>query len=396
MKNFFKEAQSIEGEIIRWRRYLHENPEIGCNLPKTVTFVTSTLEKMGYSPKLTSNNGIVAVLDSENGGKTLLLRADMDALPIMEETDLPFKSKNKDASHSCGHDNHTAMLLGAAKILMDNKHLLKGRVKFVFEPDEETTRGAKSMIDDGILENPQVDAAMAFHSMVGKFLNTGQVAYSRGPAMASADIFEITVEGKATHGASPEFGVDPINIMSHIQIALNTILSREKPQKEPVVLNIGMFNAGNVPNAIPNKASMSGTLRTFDQFVREKLKNRIIEISTGIAKSFGGNAKVEFKMGTPAVINDLDVGDEIVSYVKEVIGNENVIDFPSAMGSEDFSEVLLRVPGVFLWIGMGSISQGYNFGMHNPKAIFNEEGLVYGSALFAHCAVKWLENNFSR
>ncbi len=189
------------------------------------------LEEMGYSPELTSNNGIVAVLDSENGGKTLLLRADMDALPIMEETDLPFKSKNKGASHSCGHDNHTAMLLGAAKILMDNKHLLKGRVKFVFEPDEETTRGAKSMIDDGVLENPQVDAAMAFHSMVGKFLNTGQVAYSRGPTMASADIFEITVEGKATHGASPEFGVDPINIMSHIQIALNTILSRENLRK---------------------------------------------------------------------------------------------------------------------------------------------------------------------
>lgn len=396
MKDFFKEAKLIEDEIIKWRRYLHENPETGCDLPITVEFVTSTLKKIGYSPELTSNNGIVAILDSNNDGKTLLLRADMDALPIMEETDLSFKSKNKNASHSCGHDNHTAMLLGTAKILMDNKHLLKGKIKFVFEPDEETTKGAKSMIYDGILENPHVDAAMAFHNMVGKFLNTGQVAYSRGPAMASADIFEIIVEGKATHGASPEFGIDPINIMSHIQIALNTILSREKPQKEPVVLTIGMFNAGSVPNAIPNKASMAGTLRTFEQSVREKLKNRIIEISTGIAKSFGGNANVEFKMGTPAVVNDLGVGDEIISYVKEIIGTENVIDFPAAMGSEDFSEILLRVPGVFLWIGMGSISEGYNFGMHNPKAVFNEEGLVYGSALFAHCAVKWLENNLNR
>lgn len=396
MKDFFKEAKLIEDEIIKWRRYLHENPETGCDLPITVEFITSTLKKIGYSPELTSNNGIVAILDSNNDGKTLLLRADMDALPIMEETDLSFKSKNKNASHSCGHDNHTAMLLGTAKILMDNKHLLKGKIKFVFEPDEETTKGAKSMIYDGILENPHVDAAMAFHNMVGKFLNTGQVAYSRGPAMASADIFEIIVEGKATHGASPEFGIDPINIMSHIQIALNTILSREKPQKEPVVLTIGMFNAGSVPNAIPNKASMAGTLRTFEQSVREKLKNRIIEISTGIAKSFGGNANVEFKMGTPAVVNDLGVGDEIISYVKEIIGTENVIDFPAAMGSEDFSEILLRVPGVFLWIGMGSISEGYNFGMHNPKAVFNEEGLVYGSALFAHCAVKWLENNLNR
>ncbi|MGO0985761.1 M20 family metallopeptidase [Clostridioides difficile] len=396
MKDFFKEAKLIEDEIIKWRRYLHENPETGCDLPITVEFVTSTLKKIGYSPELTSNNGIVAILDSNNDGKTLLLRADMDALPIMEETDLSFKSKNKNASHSCGHDNHTAMLLGTAKILMDNKHLLKGKIKFVFEPDEETTKGAKSMIYDGILENPHVDAATAFHNMVGKFLNTGQVAYSRGPAMASADIFEIIVEGKATHGASPEFGIDPINIMSHIQIALNTILSREKPQKEPVVLTIGMFNAGSVPNAIPNKASMAGTLRTFEQSVREKLKNRIIEISTGIAKSFGGNANVEFKTGTPAVVNDLGVGDEIISYVKEIIGTENVIDFPAAMGSEDFSEILLRVPGVFLWIGMGSISEGYNFGMHNPKAVFNEEGLVYGSALFAHCAVKWLENNLNR
>ncbi len=396
MQDFFEEARQIEDEIIQWRRYLHQNAELGCNLPKTVEFVVNKLKEMGYSTEITPNNGVTAILDGANGGKTILLRADMDALPMAEESGLPFASKNKGIAHCCGHDNHTAMLLGAAKLLMQNRECVKGKIKFVFQPDEETAMGAKTMVGNGILKNPDVDAAMAFHNMVGKFLKTGQIAYSRGPAMASADIFEITVEGKATHGASPEFGVDPINIMAHIHIALNTILSREKSQKEPAVLTIGKFNAGNVPNAIPETASMSGTLRTFDIKVRDKIKTRINEIAEGIAKTFGGRARVEYKMGTPAVINDITVGDEMVSYIKEIIGEENVIDFPSPMGSEDFSEFLLKVPGVFLWLGMGSVDEGYKYGMHNPKVVFNESGFVYGSALFAHCAVKWLNNNFSR
>ncbi|MEG2916588.1 MAG: M20 family metallopeptidase [Clostridium sp.] len=393
MKDFLKSAKLIEDEIIKWRRSLHENPELGCNLPKTIEFVAENLKKFGYCPEITLDNGVIAILNGDIEGKTLLLRADMDALPMIEETDLPFASKNKGIAHSCGHDNHTAMLLGAAKILMENKDIVKGKIKFVFQPDEETTLGAKVMIDSGVLENPHVDAAMAFHNMVGKFLNTGQVAYSRGPAMASADIFEIVVDGKATHGASPDFGIDPINIMNHIYMALHTIISRERPQKEPVVLTIGKFNAGNVPNAIPETASMSGTLRAFDLKIREKIKIRINEIATGIASSFGGTATVKYKAGTPAVINDIAIGDEVVSFIGEVIGKENIIEFPAAMGSEDFSEFLLEVPGVFLWIGMGSVDEGYSFGMHNPKAIFNEAGLIYGTALFSHCAVRWLENN---
>lgn len=391
--DFLNSSKEIEEEIIQWRRHLHQYPELGYNLPNTIDFVCNTLKKIGYEPKVTPNKGVVAILQGDSQGKTLLLRADIDALPMDEESGLPFSSKNPGASHSCGHDNHTAMLLGAAKILMENKNLVKGNIKFVFQPSEESATGAKAIIDDGVLENPKVDGAMAFHNMVGKFLKAGQVAYSRGPAMASADIFEITVDGKATHGASPDFGIDPINILVHIYNGLNALLCRERPQKEPAVLTIGKISGGTVPNAIPGKASMAGTLRTFNTEVRNKLKKRIIEISEGIATTFGGTAKVEFKMGSPAVINDITVGDEIASYVKEVIGENNLIDFPCPMGSEDFSEFLLRVPGVFFWIGMGSIDEGFEFGMHNPKAIFDERGLVYGPAIFAHCAVKWLENN---
>ena len=336
---------------------------------------------------------MVAVLEGGKPGKTILLRADMDALPMDEENDHPFKSQNPGAAHTCGHDIHTAMLLGAAKLLMEDREELCGRVKFMFQPNEEGPGGALLMIESGILENPHVDASMGFHCNVGQVIASGQIGYRMGPIMASTDVFEIKVTGKGGHGARPEEGVDPINIMMHIHDTLQTINSRERPQQEPVVLTIGQISAGDAPNTIPAEGTMSGTIRAFNEEVRQFVKRRLVEIAQGVASTLGGKAEVVFKAGTAATINDPKVAGELFRSIQEIVPPERLVELPASMGSEDYAEVSLRVPSGFFWLGMGNEAEGYPYSVHSPKADFDESAMPLGTALFFHCTKEWLKNN---
>lgn len=392
MSELLNQAKALAPEIVRWRRHIHENPEVSAVLPNTCAYVTAELRKMGYEP-YPVGGGVVAMLDGQPDGKVILLRADMDALPMAEESGEPFASKNPHAAHTCGHDTHTAMLLGAAKLLMDNKEKVKGRVKFMFQPGEEGYNGCKNMIADGLLESPHVDVAFGMHSASASDYRTGTVLYSAGSYAASADAFKVTVHGKGCHGARPEEGIDPINIITHIHLALQTINSRERNQKEPLILTIGQLIAGTAENIIPNDGYLTGTIRAFNQEVRVHAKRRLEEISKGIAATFGATAEIQWYTEFAPTINDRALMAELDGYVRELLGDDRVKITEPQMGSEDFSEVMLRVPGAFFNLSTGSREEGYLFGAHNPQVRHNEAALPTGSAVYAYTAMRWLEEN---
>ena len=392
MSELLNQAKALAPEIVRWRRHIHENPEVSAVLPNTCAYVTAELRKMGYEP-YPVGGGVVAMLDGQPDGKVILLRADMDALPMAEESGEPFASKNPHAAHTCGHDTHTAMLLGAAKLLMDNKEKVKGRVKFMFQPGEEGYNGCKNMIADGLLESPHVDVAFGMHSASASDYRTGTVLYSTGSYAASADAFKVTVHGKGCHGARPEEGIDPINIITHIHLALQTINSRERNQKEPLILTIGQLIAGTAENIIPNDGYLTGTIRAFNQEVRVHAKRRLEEISKGIAATFGATAEIQWYTEFAPTINDRALMAELDGYVRELLGDDRVKITEPQMGSEDFSEVMLRVPGAFFNLSTGSREEGYLFGAHNPQVRHNEAALPTGSAVYAYTAMRWLEEN---
>ncbi|MBS4784619.1 MAG: amidohydrolase [Clostridiales bacterium] len=392
MNDLMKQAQELAPELVRWRRHIHENPEVSAVLPNTCAYVTEELKKMGYQP-YDVGGGVVAVLEGEPGGKVIMLRGDMDALPMAEESGEPFASKNPHAAHTCGHDTHTAMLLGAAKLLMENRDKVKGTVKFMFQPGEEGYNGCKNMLAAGLLENPKVDAAFGMHSAAAGDYKTGTALYAKYIYAASADAFKVTVRGKGAHGASPEAGIDPINIIVHIHLALQTINSRERNQKEPLILTIGQIVAGDACNIIPETGFFTGTIRTFNQEVREHAKRRFVEIVNGICATFGGSAEIEWTTEMAPTVNDPAITDELLGYLTELLGEENMVEVPAAMGSEDFSEVLLNVPGTYINLSFGSKEEGYLYGAHHPKIRLNEDALPVGSAIYAQAALRWLEEN---
>ena len=392
MKELLEQAEALSGELVRWRRHIHENPEVGADLPDTCAYVTEELKKMGYEP-YPVGGGVVAMLDGDPNGKVILLRGDMDALPMEEQSGEAFSSKRPGRMHACGHDTHTAMLLGAAKLLMDNKDKVKGRVKFMFQPGEEGYKGALHMVEAGLLENPHVDAALGMHSQSASDYPTGTIMHTTGSSAASADGFKVIVHGKGAHGARPEDGIDPVNILAHILIALQTINSRERNQQEPLILTIGQLIAGTAENIIPNDGYLTGTIRAFNQEVRVHAKRRLEEISKGIAATFGATAEIQWYTEFAPTINDRALMAELDGYVRELLGDDRVKITEPQMGSEDFSEVMLRVPGAFFNLSTGSREEGYLFGAHNPQVRHNEAALPTGSAVYAYTAMRWLEEN---
>lgn len=386
--DYLKRAKELEQELVANRRHIHENPEVGNDLPETVKYVKAKLAEMGIEATDFVKGGLVATLGKP--GKTILLRADMDALPMQEASGLPFASKNNYA-HTCGHDMHTATLLGAAKLLKENEANLQGTVKLMFQPDEERLGGAQAMVDAGILENPKVDAAMAFHVFPGEH-GPGGILYRTGPVAASSDSFRITVEGHGGHGAMPDTTHDPINAAVHIHIALQEILAREVSPQQPLVLTVGQMHAGNAPNIIPQFAEMEGTIRTFDNDVRTMVKERLVEIAQLTAKTFRCEAKVEFLYGTPPNTNDEPLTEELASYLKEYA--TFMEEAPVLMGSEDFAVVANEVPASFFVLCAGGEEEMYlGKSNHHPAVCFNEGALTYGAAMFANAATKWLANH---
>lgn len=389
--NEYERALALAEETVAHRRRFHEHAEVGLHMPKALAYVTETLKKYGITP-VPCGHGITATVGS--GGKCILLRADMDALPMKEESGEAFACKSGTAAHTCGHDLHAAMLLTAAKLLKEREKTLKGTVKLMFQPGEETFEGARDMIGQGILENPRVDAAMAVHVTSGQ-LPLGSYMYNDTDAMmCSADGFRITISGKGGHGAYPNIAVDPIHIGAHICIALEGLIAREADPGSTSVLTVGSFRAGAAPNIIPDEAALEGTLRCGSPGMREKLVRRIEDLASATAKSWGGCAKTEMLSRVPPLICDPELTRETVGYLQE-------LPLPEAKGipgirvgaSEDFACLAERVPSVFLYLSAGFPDARGEAPAHNPKVRFNEDVLPIGAAVLAHCAARWLEEN---
>lgn len=393
MNKFIEQARLIKNDIISYRRIIHENPEVGSELPKTKAFVIDKLKEFGYEPIEICESGIVAIIEGKKPGKTFLLRADMDALPMDEATECEFKSNNG-YMHSCGHDMHTAMLLGAAKLLKENQDEIEGTIKLVFQPDEEGFTGAKKMLKAGVLECPKVDAAMAMHVHSGTHSNL--VLCGLGTSIAGCNRFRIVVNGTGCHGAMPETGIDPINIAAHIYISLQEIIAREISATKPAVITIGKFVGGEAPNIIPRQVIMEGTIRTLNKELGEFIFNRMKDIVESTANMFRGEAQLIELSSVPPLANNTDLANEITDYIKSLLGEKSVCLFEGAgMGSEDFASYSYEVPSVYIMLGAGIKQENSLYGepMHNEKVVFNEDILVTGVAIHAYCAIMWLKNN---
>ena len=389
--NYYERAAALREELIENRRYFHTNAEVGLNMPKAKAYVLKKLEEYGLDPK-ECGMGVTATLG--RGGKTILLRADMDALPMAEESGLEFACPTGQQAHTCGHDFHAAMLLTAAKLLKESEDQLEGTVKFMFQPAEETFEGSKDMIEHGILEDPKPDAALAYHVGPGK-MPVGIFMYNAGGTlMFSMDGFEIHIKGRGSHGAFPHMAVDPINIGAHIHLALQELIARECDPSNACVLTVGQFHAGSAPNIIPESAVLEGTIRTNKAEEREKLIRRLKEVAEGTAAVYGGTAEVSFPCGVPTLVCDAALTNEMVGYMKELpipglMGVPNI----SASASDDFALITERIPSAYMYLSAGYQDERGAYSSHNPKVQFNEDVLPVGAACLAHCAVQWLKHH---
>lgn len=398
-KDFLEAAETIENEIIENRRWLHAHAETEFDLTETTAFVKERLQEMGIQYTDCGKCGISAII-GKNDGKTFLLRADMDALPINEESVLEFSCK-KGNMHACGHDMHTAMLLGAAKILKQFENELSGKIKLMFQPAEETLSGANNMIENGILKNPDVDAAMMIHVMAGFPLKTGTVIIpAPGVGAPAADYFTINIQGKGCHGSTPHLGIDAITSSAHILIALQEISAREMGVNDLGVVTIGLLHGGTAGNVIADTAVLQGTLRAFDDKLRQNMKKRITEIAENVGNAFRTKVCVTFGSGCPTLLNDEKLVVATEKCAKALLGSElvkNVGDFGEENthkgGSEDFSYISKEVPSVMIAIAAGEPDKGYKYHQHHPKVVYDESVLKTGSAVLAFNAYNWLNDS---
>ncbi len=372
-----------------WRRALHERAETGFALKETRKYVKEQLTLLGYEPKDCGKAGIVALI-GKKGARCVMLRADIDALPMYENTGLPFACK-KGNMHACGHDMHAAMLLGAAKLLKEKESQLQAQVKLLFQPAEEILEGAQDCIKAGVLTEPRPQAAFALHVSTGNELPTGAVVLStREISAPAADYFEIRLKGKSCHGAMPDKGIDALNAAAHVVLALQTLSAREQAVESPFVLTVGKLQAGSAGNAIAENAQMQGTLRAYDEKTRAYIKERLGEIAKNTAKAFGAKASVRFLGGCPTLKNDVTLASFAEKEIKKLFGEKRLIKTDGrGGGSEDFAYFSHELPSLLLVIGAGEKKKGFAYPLHHSKTDFDENALKVGSKLLAHLATEW-------
>jgi amidohydrolase len=377
------EVEENFGEkIVALRRDIHREPELGFDTERTAEKVLAALDGLSLDIETgVARNGLVATLWGEGEGPTVALRADMDALPIQEETDLPFASETEGRMHACGHDGHTSMLVGAAHVLAGMRDRLGGTVKFVFQPAEEGGGGGRVMVYEGVADD--ISSIFALHLWPG--LPFGKVATKAGPIMAAADAFEMEIRGSGGHGAMPHLAADAVVIAAQVVTALQTVVSREVNPVESAVLTVGEIGAGTAFNIIPEKARLGGTVRTLNPELRKSMPGRIEALARGVAKGMRGDANLDYTFSYPVTVNDEGAADRVLGVAEDLFGAESVLELPNpSMGGEDFAFFLEKVPGAFIWLGVGEDTSG----LHTPKFAFDEEVLPRGSALLAALALE--------
>lgn len=396
MDELLKKAKGLQTELVAMRRYLHENAETGFKLPKTLAYIEKQLMDMGYSPKKCGKAGLV--VEVGKGEKTILLRADIDALAIAEKTGLPYACKYGNM-HACGHDMHATMLLGAAKLLKEEEEKLKGRVRLLFQPAEEVLEGAKDCIEAGVLKG--VSAALMMHVLTA-FNSTmvGAIISSEGVSAPAADYFKIEVQGKGCHGSAPWKGVDSLTVAARVLLGMQELSAREISPSSPAVLTVGSLRSGEVGNAISDKTVLYGTLRSFDEDTRLFVKKRMECIAKNTARSFRATAKVIYEGGCPTLVNDGRVSAMVEKAAKKILGKQRVVSSnelggdvrKNSGGSEDFAYISHAVPSVMIGLVAGAQEDGYNYPLHHPKVRFDEDVLFEGVALLVGGAFALLAN----
>ena len=387
--NISKDVSNVISAIVRYRRHFHRYPEIQFQEHKTAKFIEDELARFGLSPKRMVGTGVVALLDSAKKGKTIMLRADMDALPIKEENSHDYVSKHPGTMHACGHDAHMAILLGVAKILK-RSGIPRGKVKFCFQPGEEGGDGAGKMVLAGVLKNPKVDFAFGMH--VWSPLPVGEIAIIPGPVMASVDEFAVRILGSGGHAAYPHASVDPVVCACAIVLSLQTIVSRNVSPLSPAVLTVASIQAGTAFNIIPGEVVLKGTVRTFEKNVRKLIERRFREIIKDVASAYGCKAEIEFIHKVPATVNHPEMSQFVWEVAEGVVGKGNVKRVDPTMGGEDFSRYANEVPAVFAFIGARNEAKGAYFPHHHPRFDIDEDALPIGAELARQVTIKYLEN----
>ncbi|MDT7830358.1 amidohydrolase [Pricia sp. S334] len=401
--NLEKDYNAVADKVIEWRRDIHQNPELSNREFKTAEKIAKHLESLGIEVETgVAHTGVVGILKGKKSGKTIALRADIDALPVLERNDLPFKStvtadyagEEVPVMHACGHDTHTAILMGVAEVLSENTDKINGTVKFIFQPAEEgpppgEEGGALMMVKEGVLKNPDVDAIFGLH--INSQTPVGVIRYKSGGTMAAAQSFTINVKGKQSHGSQPWSGVDPILISAKIIDGLQTIISRETNlTKEAAVITVGKITSGVRFNIIPESAEMIGTIRTLDYNMKDHINQRMREMVPTIAKAYGGDASIEIRDATEITYNDPDLVEQMIPTIERVAGKANVQTQNAVTGAEDFSYYQKEVPGFFFFLGGMAPGTTESFPHHTPDFRIDDSGLLLGVKTLTEMSLDYL------
>lgn len=395
MPDLRREADGLSARLTAWRRDLHAHPELGFAEHRTAGIVAQVLSGLGCEVRTgIGRTGVVGLLRGGLPGPAVMLRADMDALPVQEISDAPYASTEPGKMHACGHDGHTAMALGAATLLAHHAAELPGQVLLLFQPAEECMDGARSMILDGALDNPRPAAAFGLH--LWNTMPVGRVSAQSGPIMAAADVLRITIHGRGGHGALPHEAVDAIAVSGQVLSALQTIVSRNVDPQETAVLTVGMVHGGTAFNVIAETVEMQGTIRTFSPTVRETVLTRLRVLLDGVTAGMGARYELTVQEASSAVVNDPAIAEIARQAAVQIVGTTNVVWQPPSMTSEDFSEFAQRVPSCYILLGSGNPALGLAAPHHNPRFDFDEDVLPIGSALLAASALRYLHEQPSR
>lgn len=383
-------VKSTNSQVVNWRRYLHENPELSFQEIQTSQFVYETLETFGnLELSRPTKTSVMARLIGSKPGKVIALRADMDALPIQEETGLPFSSKNKGMMHACGHDGHTAMLLGAAKVLSTLKEEISGEIRFFFQHAEELIPGgAQEMVKAGVTEG--VDVVVGLHLASQTPLGRFNTMY--GPAMAAADLFDVVIQGKGGHASAPQDTIDPVAIAVQLINGINQFISRKVNPAQPVVLSVTKIQGSQAHNIIPDSVTFGGSVRTFDPKIRKQIPQWIEQYVKGLTEANECSYKMNYQYGYSAVVNEENITSLVEQTIIEEFGEENCFRGEPRMGSEDFSAFSNEVPGCFAFLGAGSENKEENFPHHHPKFMIKEEALELGVKFYVKTALNYLKS----